>query len=256
MHVVDATQPSRRGWTREPEIENARIELEEQKRHIESLGPVVKVQLSVITTGDVTSAILAEAEREHVSLIVVGARGKGLIEGVLVGSVSQSVLRYAKTSVLVMRHKVLEGIAGGQYEKFCPNILSKVLFPTDFSEPSDAALSVLKEMSGIGKVVLVHVITRGETHEEIKDAVREATDKLEAIRRDLAQVGLVAEPHVRIGSPTDEITLLAEKEDVSLVMISSHGKGWIQQLMVGSTTYLVAKRSKRPVLVVRTRHTA
>jgi len=32
--------------------------------------------------------------------------------------------------------------------------------------------------------------------------------------------------------------------------MSRHGQGWLRELVLGSTTYLVAKRTKRPILVV------
>jgi nucleotide-binding universal stress UspA family protein len=33
--------------------------------------------------------------------------------------------------------------------------------------------------------------------------------------------------------------------------MSSHGKGWFKELLLGDTTFDVVKNTKRPVLVVR-----
>ncbi|OPY36859.1 MAG: Universal stress protein family protein [Methanoregula sp. PtaU1.Bin051] len=38
LHVVDATHPSRHGWTHDPEIENAKILLNEKKEAIGKTG--------------------------------------------------------------------------------------------------------------------------------------------------------------------------------------------------------------------------
>lgn len=79
LHVVDATHPSRHGWTQGPEIENARIRLAEKKEMLENSGLKVQVYVdvivSVITEGDVAQAILETAASCNISLIVAGARG-------------------------------------------------------------------------------------------------------------------------------------------------------------------------------------
>lgn len=252
LHIVDATHPSKRGWTHGPHIENARILMEEKKMFLENLSLKVKTKVDVITDGDVAREILVTADKEKVSLIVMGARGRGLIQGLLLGSVSANVLRHAKTDILIMRYKLAEGLEGKKFEKFCPLILSKVLYPTDFSESSQDALSFVKGLKGMGELVLIYVVSKGETHEEIEAHVEEAKKKLEDIGKDLSKAGIKVKTHVHVGSPIEEIISMAEEEDASLVAMSSHGKSWFKELLVGSTTCAVARRAKRPVLVMRT----
>lgn len=249
LHIVDATHPSKRGWTHGPHIENARILMEEKKEFLENLGLNVKTKVDVITEGDVPGEILETADKEKVSLIVMGARGRGLIQGLL-GSVCASVLRRAKTDVLIMRHKLAEGLEGKTFEKFCPMMLSKVLYPTDFSEASLKALAFVKGLKGMGELVLMHVVSKGETHEEIEAYVIDAQKKLEDIGKDISKAGIKVKTHVHVGS-IEEVISIAEEEDASLVAMSSHGKSWFKELLVGSTTCAVARRAKRPVLVVR-----
>ncbi|RPI39729.1 MAG: universal stress protein [Methanoregulaceae archaeon] len=57
--------------------------------------------------------------------------------------------------------------------------------------------------------------------------------------------------HIRLGRPTDEIVSLVEAEDISLILMSSHGKGFLTRLIVGSTTLGVAIHSKKPLMVIR-----
>lgn len=251
LHVVDATHPSKHGWTHGPHVENAKLLMEEKKEYLENLGLRVKTKVDVITEGDVAREILVTADKEKVSLIAIGARGRGLIEGLLLGSVSANVLRHAKTNVLIMRYKLAEGLEGKKFEKFCPLILSKVLYPTDFSESSLEVLSFVKSLKGIGELVLMHVVSKGETHEEIEAHVEEAKKKLEDIRKDIGKAGIKVKTHVHVGSPIEEIISMAEEEDASLVAMSSHGKSLFRELLLGSTTCAVARRAKRPVLVMR-----
>jgi len=251
LHVVDATHASKLGWTHEPHVEDARLRLQEAKEHLESLGLKVKTKVDVITEGDVAHAILDAADKEKVSLIVIGARGRSVVGELLLGGVSLNILRLAKTHVLIMRYKLAESLEGMRFEKFCPRIFSKVLCTTDLSQPSLDAVSFVKNLKGIDEVVLVHVVTKGETHEEIEANVSEAKKRLEDIRKEFISAGLKAKAHVHVGNPVEEIVAAAEEEDVSLIAMSTRGDGWFRELLLGSTTYDVARNVKRPALIVR-----
>lgn len=251
LHVVDATHPSKRGWTHGPHIENAKILMEEKKEYLESLGLKVKVKVDVITEGEVYREILETADKEKVSLIVMGARGKSPIKDLLLGSVSTNVVRHAKTHLLIMRYKLVEDLEGVKHEKFCPMIFSKVLLPTDFSEPAVKTISFMKEIKDIKEMVLLNVVSKGETAEEIEENVNEAKSKLGDIKGELGRAGFIVKDHVRVGNLPEEIISTAEDDDVSLIAMSPHGKGWFRELLVGSTTCAVVRRANRPVMVVR-----
>lgn len=251
LHIVDATHPSKHGWTHGPHIEDAKIHLEEQKEHLKSIGLTANTKVEIITEGSIPDTILETAKEEKVSLIVMNAKGNSLIKGLLLGDTTLGVIRHAKTDVLIMRHKLVEGLEGQKFEKFCPRILSKVLCPTDFSEPAEDALSFIKNLKGIQEIVLAHVVTKGDTTEEIDANITDAKKKLEEIKDKFA--GYKVKNHVRIGHPAEEICSLAEEEDVSLIAMSSHGKSWLKELLLGDTTFDMVKIAKRPVLIIRSK---
>jgi nucleotide-binding universal stress UspA family protein len=252
QHVVDATRHTRHGWTHEAHIENARIQLEEEKKFLEHLGFVVKVTVDVITSGDIPNAILSKAGSENVSSIIIGSRGRGLVKGLLLGSVSADILRHGKTHLLIFRHSLADKLEGAVFSRFCPGIFARVLFPTDFSEPAKKALSSIKDIEGVGEVHILHVVTKGETHEEIESNVSEATKKLEELKTDLTGAGLSVKIHIRLGRPAEEIISLADAEDISLILMSSHGKSLLSEFLVGSTTLGVAIHTNHPLMVIRT----
>jgi nucleotide-binding universal stress UspA family protein len=181
----------------------------------------------------------------------MGSRGRGLIKGLLLGSVSADVLRYGKTHLLLLRNDLAGELEGAVFNRFCPGIFLRVLYPTDFSEPAEKALSFIKELEGLGEVHVLNVVTKGETQEEVESNVYEATKKLEEIKSDLAGAGLSVKIHIRLGRPTDEILSIAEGEDISLILMSSHGKGFLTGLIVGSTTLGVAIHTNKPLMVIR-----
>ena len=143
LHVVDATHPSRRGWTHGPHIENAKILMDEKKEALEKHGLKVTIHVdvivNVITQGTIAQSILEIADKENVSLIVMGARGINPIQELLLGSVSSTVLRDAGMSVLIIRDTSLLSTTVSDRPLF-----SSVLVPTDFSRPSDDVISRFK----------------------------------------------------------------------------------------------------------------
>jgi len=251
LHVVDATRPSRIGWTHGPHIENAKILMDEKKEALENLGLKVRINVDVIvnaiTQGTIAQAILEIAETENVSLIVVGARGINPIQELLLGSVSSTVLRYATMNVLIIRDDTGQGTMTAAHRP----LFSSVLVPSDFSKHSDDVISVLKTLAGIKKVVLLHVVSSAETKTEIDESIENAQARLAKLQQDLAAAGIAANPRVRVGDPTEMILSLAEEESVSLIAMNAHGTDWLRNLILGSTTFTVVRRTKKSVLIVR-----
>jgi nucleotide-binding universal stress UspA family protein len=147
-----------------------------------------------------------------------------------------------------MRYRILDS---GDMEKHCARVFSKVLFPTDFSQPAEAALSFLKSIPGIGECVLLNVVSSGETDEEIDANVAIATKKTEEIAKELDKSGMKVTSKVVVGHPVEMIRSVAEEEDVSLIAMSSQGAIAIKKGRIGSTAYDVANSVDKPVLIMR-----
>jgi nucleotide-binding universal stress UspA family protein len=254
-----------RSWDPTTEIKDAEKKLAEEKKYIKVSGIDVKTRVISALGREITGAIQMVAREENVSLIVMGARGLSLIQSALMGSVSRNVLRFGDKHLLIMRFKAVGGTEGVQFfteprnirgegarlEKFCVDLFSKVLVPTDFSQPEEAAISFIKSISGIGELVLLHVVSKGETQTEIDANVKNATEMLEGISQALSKEGLKVTTRVVVGNPVEQIRTLAEEADVSLIAMSSVGKDTMLTGRIGSRTYDVANTAKRPVLVVR-----
>lgn len=79
----------------------ARKILDEQVEHIKDMGGTVRE--SYFRQGHPDQEILRLAEEIGAGLIVIGSRGLGCMRRVLMGSVSDSVVRHAHCPVLVIR---------------------------------------------------------------------------------------------------------------------------------------------------------
>ena len=245
---VISRDPLARVWDPVSEIKDIEKKLEEEKNAIKSPGVTVNVKAVSVLEGEVASAINKVAMEENVSLVAMGARGRSLIMSTLLGSSSRNVLRFGRTHLLIMRYKTLDD---NNMEKYCARVFAKVLFPTDLSQTSEVALSFLKSLEGIGEIVLLNVVSKGETDEEIEAGVAAAKVRIKEIAQNLKMSGMLVSSKVVVGQPTEVIRSEAEKEDVSLIAISSQGASAIKKGRIGSTAYDVANSASRPVLILR-----
>jgi len=237
-----------RFWDPVAEVKVAEKRLTEMKSAVKVPGVSVKVKAVTVLEGDVASAVQRVAEDELVTLVAMGARGKSLIRSVLLGSASRNVLRYGNTHLLIMRYRNLEG---ADLKEHCEKIFAKVLFPTDFSQPAEAALSFLKGLPGIGELLLLNVVSKGETDEEIEANIAQAKEKIDELLSELSKEGMNVTSKVVVGHPVEAIRYEAEMQDVSLIAMSSQGAVAIKKGRIGSTAYDVANSASRPVLILR-----
>ncbi len=140
----------------------------------------------------------------------------------------------------------------------------KVLYPTDFSEASRKALPYLLGLKGAGlkEVVLLHVVDRREIDvltpyspylekDLVKIMFQRAEEDARAMATELEEGGITVKVRLEEGVPFEEILRVEEEEDVSLVILGSHGKSAIERMLLGSVSEKVVRKSKRPVLIVR-----
>jgi len=80
--------------------------------------------------------------------------------------------------------------------------------------------------------------------EESAKALAEAGALLEA-------AGLNVTIHTVVGHAAEEIAKLADKLKCDQIVMGTHGRGALAELLVGSTTLRVVHRSKVPVLLVK-----
>ncbi|MCK9592488.1 MAG: universal stress protein [Methanoregula sp.] len=257
LHVVDATRPLGLEWKNgHPQLKNTELLIAEKKEYLENLGLKVNTQMDVIvsaiTQGTVAHAILETAETENVSLIILGARGINPIQALLLGSVSSSVLRYAKTNVLIMHFKPADDSTQASSGPVHQDLFSKVLVPTDFSRSAINASDFIKKIPGIQEIIFLHVVNHVASHQDIEVYQKEAQARLEDMKQEYINTGVKIKYHVLEGDPTEIILSIAEEDDVSLIAMSAHGTDWLREMILGSTTFTVVRRTQKPVLVIRT----
>jgi nucleotide-binding universal stress UspA family protein len=185
-------------------------------------------------------------------LVVMGTHGRTGFSRILLGSVTEKVIRHSPCSVLSVP-------ALSQISTF-----GHVLCPVDFSESSRHAVALAAELAAPGGsgITLLHVVEVPVTYSGeppikrfIDDLDRGAARLLEEWARDLkAKVSVPVTTRSRIGSPgAQTLAVLDDDQTFDLVVVGSHGRTGLRRVLLGSVAEKIVRHAPRPVLVARAR---
>lgn len=143
-------------------------------------------------------------------------------------------------------------------------VLKNILVATDFSEPSGVALAYGRDLArSYGATMhVLHIVEDAsvrysselgfalpDLQKDMEDSARRELDKLitDDDRHTLALVAAV-ETHIGVASG---ITGYARDHAIDLVIVGTHGRGAMKQLLMGSAAERVVRTAPCPVLAVR-----
>jgi len=144
-------------------------------------------------------------------------------------------------------------------------MFDKILYPTDFSDVAKKAMDYITKLKEAGgkEVIVLHVIderaigdicllyaSRGSV-EMIRRIKEEACKEMDKIGARLRQEGFEVKLRAERGIPLTEILRVEQEEGVSVTVIGSHGKSNVKEMLLGSVSEKVIRKSKRPVLVIK-----
>ena len=143
--------------------------------------------------------------------------------------------------------------------------MKKVLIPVDGSEcalrgvklvlskrsryahPDDLDIHLVNVQSAFS-----HDVSRFASHDQIAGFHREESERLmQGARELLDAAGAKYTCHQEVGRPAETITHLAESLQCDQIVMGTHGRGALQELLVGSITLKVVHLSNIPVLLVK-----
>ena len=228
-------------------IEYNEKRLEEVKKGIEELGLEVETRVPI---GFAADEIVKLAKSEDISLILIASHGEGIIKKIFLGSTTHNVIRRSPVPVLIEKFK---NVKSGDFELVCKRKFDKIMVPTDFSECADEVLDMVVKMhTPARKIILVSIIESSNDLEELEERKKESREKLEEIKEQLKEHQVDCELSVKIGEgvASSNIIRIAKDEEVGIIIMGTRGKGFIKDLLLGSTADRVAQRSPIPVLLV------
>lgn len=200
--------------------------------------------------GTIPESILTVAQEQQVDLIVMGTHGHQGLDRLLLGSVTEKVLRKARCPVLAVRKPVHEFVTAGDGED--PVKLAKILLCTDFSEPANRALEYALSLAleYAAELTLVHVLEQVPPSTELSSATEEVTRRLEQLVPAEPRTWCTVKSRTRLGRPHQEIIQLALEDHIDLIVLGVMGRNTLDLAVFGSTTHRVIQQGPCPVLAV------
>jgi nucleotide-binding universal stress UspA family protein len=161
--------------------------------------------------------------------------------------------------------------------KMIPNI-KKILYTTDLTKNSsyafyfavdmarkhDAKMAVLHCIATISPSLYADggitdevskVLQRGKEQEKKEDAAKIKGRLQGFCQRVESEIGspcvdLISKIIVEEGYPVDEILNTADREECDIIVLGTHGKGWLKHTFLGSVAASVLERTRKPVFII------
>jgi nucleotide-binding universal stress UspA family protein len=201
------------------------------------------------------AGILAVADAWQPDMIVMGTHGRSGFDRLVLGSVTEKILRKVSCAVMTVPPAMPERPSGP------PMPFKRILCPIDFSGPSNSAcrhaLSLAQEADA--QLLLMHVVELlphwdrapfdFSVYEKVLTA--EACGTLQQMIPAQARTWCTPEVLVTKGSAYREILRIAHEQDADVIVMGVHGRNPIDFRVFGSTTHHVIREAHCPVLTLR-----
>ncbi len=203
---------------------------------------------TIVREGHPTSELTALVGEVGADLIMVGPHGRGRLESILLGSVSQSLLHAMPTSILVAREpvrapeRVLLAFDGS------PHSLAAARFLAQFPLPPGVRIDVLAVVDGLHSRYVEHGAA------DLRDLIalerRGAAEVIQQAVEVLEAAGRTAKPAIRHGDPKAEILAAVREFKSDLIVVGARGVGGFRGMILGSVSRAVSKAALCSTLVV------
>ena len=145
-------------------------------------------------------------------------------------------------------------------------MINRILLPTDFSKHSRKCIDYILKLKdcGINEVIIMHVIDYkiiketdiifdGKVDEEtiIERSIEQAEKQLKIFTEPLENNGLRISFLVKVGNPCSEIIKAADEMNVSMIIMGHRGHNLAKELLLGSNSEKVIRKSSKPVLLIK-----
>jgi nucleotide-binding universal stress UspA family protein len=186
-------------------------------------------------------------------LVVMGTHGRGGFERLVLGSVTEQVLRHVDCPILTVCHE--EGRSWA-----APGLISRILCATDLSETSEDTVSFALSLAAENQahVTLLHAI-EGLPEEGQNDYVvtfrKHLTETLasrlhESVPEE-ARAWCEVEERIEVGKAYQRILQRAAEDRADLIVVGEPARSAVKALLFGSTAQHVVREATCPVLSVR-----
>lgn len=143
--------------------------------------------------------------------------------------------------------------------------IRRILVPTDFSQPAEAALRYGKALAEeFGSTLhLMHVVPEPYIYpwgteistmplvDLLTSSETQAAERLKTLVDDTGALKGRIKTSTAIGTPVDKILQQVAEDGIDLIVMGTHGRGAVGHLLLGSVAERIVRRSPVPVLTVK-----
>ena len=228
-------------------------------------GSGVPIEFAIAQGASAANEILRQAGAMGADLLTIGTHGRSGVDRLLLGSVTEKVLRKAECPVLTVPRRTPDAVP------VAPVVFQRILCPVDFSDSSTYALNYAMSLAqeADAQLTVLHVMVYDLAAEapEMYDSViadrrltvsdyrtrceQYAKDRLQAVVPDTVRAYCRVETMLATGRPYREILRVGAEQQADLIVMGVQGRGPADLTFFGSTTQHVVRQATCPVLTLR-----
>ena len=229
--------------------ENIRYAQERLEERVKDLPVENEVIIGQGTPADVISRLASEQQAD---MVITATHGKAGFKRILLGSVTEKLIKTLHCPLLVLPPQEHELIAPAAFEIK----LKKILVGCDFSPDSklafDYGLSLAQEFQA--ELHLSHVI-KPSLYRREREGINQLRDrlakKLDGMVPETSRDWCTAKSVLLDGEPYIALVEYAKEQEMDMMVLGIRGHTLWEKLLVGSTTDRLIRHSPIPVLAVR-----
>ena len=210
----------------------------------------------VAEAGDPATTIVEQASAQRADLVVMTTHGRSGFDRLLLGSVTEHVLRRAPCPVLTVPPHAAGSPDGVMLKTilcavdFSPAALQAVGFAVDLARRANASVTFLQAIEW-----LTEEDPRELSHFNVPEfrryLIQDAEEQLNALIAQQTRVERGCRATVVAGRAYREILRIASEHEASLIVMGAQGRGGPALTPIGSTTQQVVRAASCPVLTIR-----
>lgn len=230
-------------------LQKMHVEAKEGFRELLKSEELIELPYRVlIQEGNLWPSIEELIKTYDIDLLVVGTRGVGAVEKVLIGSGAEEIFRKARVPVLTVGPSATK-------EPLYEMEFKNILFATDFgrSAEREAEYAVSLAQKHCSRLRLLHVLPHPEAYGEDVLAVKKENSMVQL--RELVATG--ADLHckldfeVAVGEPVHQILRIAEETKADLIIMGAKARNSLAGNVPHTKAYRMVCSARCPVLTVR-----
>jgi nucleotide-binding universal stress UspA family protein len=210
------------------------------------IQPTVSLQ-----SGSLLPTLAEKVAQYAADLVLVSSKGEDFIRHWTLGSTAERLIRLLTCPMLVVKQSTQVSYR-------------RVMIAVDFSDWSLSSIQLAQQIAPDAHYVLAHVFDvpeegklrmAGVNEFDIINYRNELMQERQVDLKRLAQQAGLSDaqwsPLVMKGNASSRLLEAEEEQDIDLIVLGKHGKGWFEEMLLGSTTKHLLTDSNTDLLIAQ-----